>query len=240
MSINSRIKERRESLEISRQTLAEMVGVTVSAIANYENEFSIPRADTLYKLMKALKCDANYLYQDDMNLSFMLSTREMQMIEKYRSLDDYGRSLVDVILDKAFERCQPKAYETLSDEPNETNPMVLKPSFIFGLSAGTGEYVFGDVPCEQIEVPKEYEDIDFVIGVSGDSMEPTYHDQDLVMIKKQPEIAVGEIGAFMIDGTAYIKELGENCLISHNKKYRPIVFSEEMRVDCIGKVVGKL
>lgn len=37
MSINSRIKERREELEMSRQELADKIGVTPSAIANYEN-----------------------------------------------------------------------------------------------------------------------------------------------------------------------------------------------------------
>ena len=36
-------------------------------------------------------------------------------------------------------------------------------------------------------------------------MEPTYHDGDKVMIKKQRDIKIGEIGAFMVNGEAYIK-----------------------------------
>ena len=66
MSINSRIKERREALGLSRIELASMIGVTPSAIANYENGISSPKIELLYKLFDALKCDANYLYQDEM------------------------------------------------------------------------------------------------------------------------------------------------------------------------------
>ena len=43
MSINSRIKERREELGLSRNDLADIIGVTPSAIANYENGVSSPK-----------------------------------------------------------------------------------------------------------------------------------------------------------------------------------------------------
>lgn len=36
MSLNSRIKERREDLKLTRIELANLIGVTPSAIANYE------------------------------------------------------------------------------------------------------------------------------------------------------------------------------------------------------------
>ena len=52
---------------ISRNTLAELIGVTSSAIANYENGVSSPKLDLMYKLFDALDCDANYLFQDEMN-----------------------------------------------------------------------------------------------------------------------------------------------------------------------------
>ena len=66
MSLNSRIKERREELGMTRNELSELIGVTPSAIANYENGVSYPKVELLFKLFDALKCDANYLYQDDM------------------------------------------------------------------------------------------------------------------------------------------------------------------------------
>ena len=71
-------------------------------------------------------------------------------------------------------------------------------------------------------------------------MEPTYHDGDKVMIKKQRDIKIGEIGAFMVNGEAYIKELGNECLISHNKKYAPIQFNESIAYRLYWKSYRKL
>ena len=49
----------------------------------------------------------------------------------------------------------------------------------------------------------------FVISVGGDSMEPTYHDEDKVFIEKCDTIDVGEVGIFVVSGDVYIKELGK-------------------------------
>lgn len=234
MSIGFRIKEARINKKLTQQELANKIGVTKGAIANYENEVSIPKPELLYKLFDILECDANYLFQDDMktlDTKFKTTLPEQKIIEKYRSLDDHGSNIVRLVLNAEYDRCINESIKTFNT--------VLKPSYQCGLSAGTGMYVFDDVPTDQIEVPIEYKDIDFVINVSGDSMNPTYNDGDKVMIKKQ-SVNVGEIGAFMVNGEAFIKELGKNSLISHNKKYPLIEFEENMRIDCIGKVVGKL
>lgn len=105
MSINSRIKERREELEMSRQELADKIGVTPSAIANYENGVSSPKIELLYKLFDVLECDANYLYQDEMknftdDNEVKLSKDEMKIIEHYRLLSDKGKNAVQYIFEQ--------------------------------------------------------------------------------------------------------------------------------------------
>ena len=97
MSINSRIKERREELEMSRQELADKIGVTPSAIANYENGVSSPKIELLYKLFDVLECDANYLYQDEMknftdDNEYHLSKYEVNFIDNYRLLSEKGKN----------------------------------------------------------------------------------------------------------------------------------------------------
>lgn len=156
-----------------------------------------------------------------------VTASEMTHIKKYRSLSIYDKETVDGLVDR------------LVVKERETSYTYTKPEYLTGLSAGTGLYVFDDVPCDTIQVPEEYKDADFVISVSGDSMEPTFFDKDKVAIKKGL-VHVGEIGAFMVDGEALIKELGNNKLISHNKDYPDKELKEGMRVDCIGKVLGKL
>ena len=109
MSVGSRIKELREIKNISRAELANSVGVTVGAISNYENEVSSPKEPILFKLMKALDCDANYLFQDSITMSSMknhVSITEYSVIEKYRELDDAGKQLVNTVLDIEVTRSE--------------------------------------------------------------------------------------------------------------------------------------
>lgn len=217
-----------------------MVDVTASAIANYEDALSLPRTDTICKMIRALKCDANYLYQDEISQRFLLKAEEVALIEKYRMLDKMGKTILEMTVNQEMSRCRYNDQDYFHRDDELIIPTITKPRFLFELSAGTGEYAFDNIPVKQVKIPQKYDTIDFVVGVSGDSMEPTYHDMDIVLIRKQPLPRVGEVGVFLIDGEAYIKELGENCLISHNRTYRPIVFNEYMRIDCMGKVVGRM
>lgn len=66
MSLGSRMKERRESLGMTQVQLADLLGVTKGAIGNYETGANSPKASIMYKVFEILKCDANYLYQDEM------------------------------------------------------------------------------------------------------------------------------------------------------------------------------
>ena len=89
-----------------------------------------------------------------------------------------------------------------------------------------------------VEESAAAEAADYVIPITGDSMEPTYHGGDRVFVEKCESIEVGEIGIFIVNGDAYIKELGDKCLISHNEKYRPIRLDENDSVYCCGRVIG--
>ena len=110
MSLGSRIKERREQLHLTRSELATKIGVTPSAIANYENEVSSPKIEIMYELCEALDCDANYLHQDEMAKYHRnhATPREIEIIKKYRDLDDHGKEMVDIVLDKEHARVTSK------------------------------------------------------------------------------------------------------------------------------------
>lgn len=107
MSVGSRIKELRENRKISRSELADLIGVTVGAISNYENGVSSPKEPILFKIMEVLKCDANYLFQDSFDMPEMktnVSVKEFEMIRRYRCLDSHGKEMVDFALEKEYER----------------------------------------------------------------------------------------------------------------------------------------
>ena len=109
MSFGSRLKERREQLGITQIQLAEKLGVSKGAIGNYETDLNSPKATILYKVFEVLNCDANYLFQDEMNESPGDNDARYEaykwLIDKYISLDGYGRKAVDAILEIECERC---------------------------------------------------------------------------------------------------------------------------------------
>ena len=107
MSVGSRIRELRESKNISRSDFANSIGVTVGAVSNYENEVSSPKEPILFKIMEVLRCDANYLFQDAVQMPAMrnsVSIEEFSIIKKYRVLDKHGKEMVDFTLEKEWER----------------------------------------------------------------------------------------------------------------------------------------
>ena len=108
---------------------------------------------------------------------------------------------------------------------------------IFGdaVSAGTGNFLT-DAPKESYEVGDLAPDnADFGVRISGDSMEPEYHNGEIA--------CNGEIGIFYLNGDAYIKKLHDEpdglFLISLNKKYKPIAIQESDSFKIFGRVVGK-
>lgn len=108
MGIGKRIKEARENLGLTQSELAGLVGVTGSAITNYEKETSHPKESVLYRLFEALKVDANYLFQDVAGISDHTNTvtiSEFNHIKKYRQLDNYGKRIIDLLLDEEYRRC---------------------------------------------------------------------------------------------------------------------------------------
>lgn len=106
MGIGFRIKEAREQLGLTQTELGNLIGVTGSAITNYEKGTSHPKEHVIYKLFSALKVDANYLFQDEMgsNYPMKVSYDEMEHIKKYRILDEHGKEMVDFTLLKEWER----------------------------------------------------------------------------------------------------------------------------------------
>ena len=107
MGIGYRIKEARERLGLTQTELGQKVGVTGSAITNYEKETSHPKEQIIYKLMETLGVDANYLFQDCVNIPKELNNvtlAEFEYIQKYRELDSHGKEIVDYILLKEWER----------------------------------------------------------------------------------------------------------------------------------------
>lgn len=245
MGIGKRIKEARNALDMTQEELAKLLGVTKGAVANYENETSHPKEPIMYKMFDALNVDANYLFQDVVNLPSKkndVTLAEYEHIKKYRGLDDTGRKHIDIIMDWETFRVQQlqKAETTVIDFQSHTNGHLV--TYYRSASAGTGVFILGNEASEQLSIPDTPENrvVDYAIGVSGDSMEPDYHDGDIVLVSQRVEMYHGDVGIFIINNKAYIKEYGETELVSRNPDAPNIQISEYDNIVCMGKVIGKL
>ena len=93
MSFGQRLRERRKELGISQGELAKALGVSLSAVSNYENGQNAVREDVLLRLFQVLDVDPNYLYQDALTgRSFVCSAEEQALVRKYRELSTPGRT----------------------------------------------------------------------------------------------------------------------------------------------------
>lgn len=227
MGIGLRIREAREKLGLTQKELGRRIGVTPSAVANYENGISHPKKPVLYRLLKVLEVDANYLYQDISAARAPLSPAERAHLDRYRALDRYGRDLVDTVL--------------LKEHARAAGATLTLPFFQDKVSAGLGNFV-GNNTTEQLSIRllPETSGSDYVVQVTGDSMEPEFRDGDLVLVHSQPEVDLGEVGLWILNGDGYIKQRGREGLLSLNPRYAPIPIGKEDSVQCCGKVLRRL
>lgn len=247
--IGDKLKEIRESTGMNKKQFAEFLGIKYTTYNGYETGSREPASDFL--ILVSSKCDVSIDYllglhnEKEITHSYQLKSYEYEYIEKYRFICQYSRSgqeSIDFLLNREFEiaeslKCQ---RERIARLELLNSPKLYMSYYQRLASAGSGEYLFDDVPTDTIEVPvtKLSEQADFVVGVNGDSMEPTYYDGDRVYIKKMTEIPNGSIGLFTRGNECFIKELGVDRLVSHNKIYDDIPASNDIRL--VGKVLGKV
>ena len=95
MRFGERMRARREELGISRAELAAMMGISGSAVGNYEGGVSFPKEEVLLRLFDCLETDPNTLFQDSFRGGARVLNRdERQLLEQYRGLSDKGRGTV--------------------------------------------------------------------------------------------------------------------------------------------------
>jgi SOS-response transcriptional repressor LexA/DNA-binding Xre family transcriptional regulator len=109
------------------------------------------------------------------------------------------------------------------------------------VSAGPGVYL-DDSIAEEISIPSNERtaSTDFALRISGNSMEPKYHDGDIVLVEDTDSVEIGELGIFVLDGNGYFKKYGGDRLISLNADYGDILLRDYAEAVCCGRVVGKL
>ena len=240
MSFGEQLRARRSELHMTRTELAQQMGVSPSAVGNYETGISIPRGERLQRLLDALNVDPNYLYRDSFpaEAAFSCSDEERSLVEKYRCLHLTGQQTVQTLLENLLA-CQA---ELESQQP--TAPRTI-PLYRCPAAAGYASPVFGE-DYESIAVTGDVPvGAELAVRIQGDSMEPYIHDNSVVYLNHDP-LRNGDVGIFCVDGDMLCKQyykdpLGAVYLFSLNRRRADadvVFFANSGRsLTCFGRVM---
>ena len=234
--IGSKIKEFRLKRNLTQKELAKLVNVGDTTIANYEKGFRSPKKDTMFDLANAFNVSIDDLFPPIQKDSSS-NTPQIQTI--YDELKPPRQAKVLTYAERLRDE-QRNEEKTKKNEVSEVIQLYSYDYYDHPASAGTGQYL-NDVRVERIELPVDV-DADFVIPIKGDSMEPDYHDGDLVFIQTSVDLNNGVIGVFNYNGDAYIKQLvidkDQAYLHSLNPSYKDMPITPDTDFRIIGEVVS--
>lgn len=229
-----RIRFYRERAGMEQKTLARLIGVTGNAISNWENGRGRPDINLLPDICRALNVTMYDLFDmEDPGIRY--SAGEQIFLDQYKQLSPGHRMAVDQMVDTL-----------LKVQIAESVPLIRRLTFYQkSLAAGVGDPSEIDDEGQPIFLyaSREVDRADCVFTVNGDSMEPEYHNGDMVLVSRipdAPDLQLGEVGAFIVGNETYIKVYREEGLESLNPKYPVMHFHDAESVYLIGRVTGIL
>ena len=208
------LRQLRLSQRLTQGELAKKAGVTLTAISGWEIGRTAPTLSSIIALSNALDVSADTLLElpareNPTGFNARVSEEEQKIITDYRSLDDYGRQAVSLILGHELERVSAEygvhsgggVIVDFKDAAGERFiPKYLTPAAA-GVSAQDDEAEF-----EMLLVDKNVPaGADYAVVIQGNSMEPWIHDGDTVFVKRNGEIKTGDVGIFSYNGGSYCK-----------------------------------
>lgn len=238
-----RISDLAKKKGISIAALEKAIGLSNGIIGKWKKQS--PSCDKLKLVADYLNTTLDYLVYGKKISSPVteLSTDEQELLTYYNKLQDINKGKVIGTAKTLAELEVPVADETTNEIEPEESRLKINCS-TYQVSAGAGFELGEGDEWYEIEVPDtpEARKADFALQIKGNSMEPIYFDGDIVLVKEQPSVDLGQIGIFNIEGSGYIKKFGGDRLISLNAEYDDIVFSDydEDRIQCFGKVIGRV
>ena len=261
-----RIKQIKSEKKITNDELARLSGIPLGTLSKLLAGLSDSvKLSNMIAICEALGCSLDYIVSGipENTNNFTLDGNEIRLIEEYRRLDSHGKELLMMVAGKERERVSSTEYPQAApaapvfkrETPVVTAPIVGRykqsgagritkrsiPLYDLPVSAGIGEYLDGDAAeSVSITVSESTAGADFALRISGNSMEPKYHDGDVLLVQNSEGVEVGEAGIFVLDGAGYFKVYGGDCLISLNPEYGRIMLKDFENVSCIGKVLGRL
>lgn len=217
-----KLKERRQQLKLTQAFLARELNISRPSYCNWENGKTKPNQKNLKKLAELLQVTPNYFLS------------EHDIVTVYTQLNQNNK-------DKVMDFSQDLLTRQGKTAESEFGPKRYPYKVFEKLSAGTGFAYFGDGNFDTVFYDEEI-DHDFASWVFGDSMEPTFLNGEVALIKQTGFDYDGAIYAVEWDGQTYIKKVYREedglRLVSINKRYADKFAPYDENPRIIGLIVG--
>ena len=260
-----RIKALKAQKKITNEQLAEQTGIPLGTLSKILAGMSdSPKLANVVAICRVLDCSLEYIVSGtpENTNNYTLTQGEIRLVEDYRKLDRFGKDLVELVVAKEAERAEATATEETPAEREGDRARILRPIsaklryaytepahtgkrdiplFDLPVSAGVGTYLEEEA-VETIRIPNNEKtaEADYVLRISGNSMEPKYFNGDYLLVKREESVEEGELGIFLLDGCGYFKVYGGDRLLSLNPAYGPILLKDFSEIQCKGRVIGRL
>ena len=216
-----KLKARRKELKMTQKDIADQLGISYQAYSAWERGIKEPSKEKVKQLEQILKVPKGYF-------------TEIEIVRLYNTLSNKGKNQV---VDYARDLVQKeKTQQVISVSENLYEYHVYEK-----MSAGIGASVYDDRNYDTVYFNEELAH-DFASWVSGDSMEPKYHNGSVALIRETGFDYDGAVYAVVCNNQTYIKRVyrEENGLrlVSINPKYEDMFISYDDDPRVVGIIVG--
>lgn len=225
------IKKYRMQSGMSQLDLAKIMQTSRNTILNWETEKAKPSTDAIKTLCTLLGIPLYELF--GISNQEIPSNKERILLQKYRQLSPVGKNAADRIISGILEE-EINAKDTRLRESYKILPLESTAA-----AAGSG-CEFNNLPPTPVFIKKNRysEAADTLIRVSGKSMEPLYHDKDLLYVVFTKDYCDNEDVICSTADGAVVKRVKDNKLYSLNNRYPFGEKYEDDHVNVIGRVIG--
>ena len=234
-NLNSILKKRK----ITQKELCQQIGITESKLSYWLTKGKSIPSEYIVPICEYLNISPIFLLigqEIDSKNQVTLSKEEIEFIKEYRYLSNKSKSEIRNTLNHLYEI--EKRMETTKEF---ATPTVQVRHSIFKVSAGVGEWL-SDEKWNMITIldTPQARKATFALTIEGDSMMPDFENGDIVLVRQQDAVDIGQICIYTIEGKGYIKKYGGDRLISLNDNYDDIIFKDYQNIHCQGLVIGKV
>jgi hypothetical protein len=226
-----------EQKGVDRNTLCADLDLKYTTVRDWLKGITYPRIGKIELLANYFNINKSDLIENKISTAQPSDSLLEEITNTARKLSPENKKIVLRTSEELLESQNEE--ETKENEVSEVIQLYSYDYYDHAASAGTGQYL-NDVRVERIELPVDI-DADFVIPIKGDSMEPDYHDGDLVFIQTSVDLNNGVIGVFNYNGDAYIKQLvidkDQAYLHNLNPAYKDMPITPDTDFRIIGEVV---